>query len=237
MSDRNEDLQCVLERDPAADNRFIVALCYPGYHAVRAYRRAHRLYLNNHKKLARIVSEICRFRTGVDIHPAAQIGKRLFIDHATGVVIGETTIIGDDCTIYQGVTLGGTGKDTGKRHPTIGNNVTISAGSSVLGPVTIGDHAKVGAGAVVLCDVPEYSTVVGVPGHIVRTRKCPAGICEAPDCSNCTKECTGKCDKNPEECEFHNKEDVDLDQIHLPDPIQLQINELVNRIEKLENKK
>ena len=163
-----EDIRCILDRDPAARNALEVFFCYPGYHAVRAYRRAHWLYTHGMKTLARLVSEWCRFRTGVDIHPAAQIGRRLFIDHACGVVVGETTVIGDDVTLYQGATLGGTGKDTGKRHPTLENDVMVSAGAKVLGPLTVGAHSKIGAGSVVLKDVPPYSTVVGVPGRVVK---------------------------------------------------------------------
>ncbi len=238
MFKNDEDLQCVLERDPAADNPLTVKLCYPGYHAVKAYRRAHKLYQKNHKILARLVSEIARFRTGVDIHPAAKIGKRLFIDHAGGVVVGETTIIGDDCTMYQGVTLGGTGKESGKRHPTIGNNVMISAGSSILGPVTVGDHAKIGAGAVVLRDVPPHSTVVGVPGHVVRMRRCPKGMLTEDACETCTKEDPMNCEACTVDCPMraYGEEGVDLDQIHLPDPVQAQIDELRKRIEELENR-
>ena len=172
-----EDIRCILDRDPAARNALEVFFCYPGYHAVRAYRRAHWLHEHGFPTLARFWSEWCRFRTGVDIHPAAKIGRRLFIDHAAGVVVGETTVIGDDVTLYQGATLGGTGKDSGKRHPTIGNHVTISAGAAVLGPFTVGDHAKIGAGAVVLSEVPPYATVVGVPGHVVRMRRCPYAAC------------------------------------------------------------
>lgn len=235
-----EDIRCILDRDPAARNALEVFFCYPGYHAVRAYRRAHWLYTHGMKTLARLVSEWCRFRTGVDIHPAAQIGRRLFIDHACGVVIGETTVIGDDVTLYQGATLGGTGKETGKRHPTIGNNVTISAGAAVLGPFHVGDHAKIGAGAVVLSEVPPYATVVGVPGQIVRMRCCPAGL----DHANCGKrsetcEYAKKCEA-PAACCPRNAEGeagVDLDQVNLPDPVQRQIRELTERIERLEKQR
>ena len=162
------DIRCVLDRDPAARSAWEVFLCYPGFHAVRWHRFAHFLHRHGRRTLARLVAEWCRFFTGVDIHPAARIGKRLFIDHGEGVVIGETAEIGDDVTIYQGATLGGTGKESGKRHPTIGNHVTISAGAAVLGPFTVGDYAKIGAGAVVLSEVPPCATVVGVPGHVAR---------------------------------------------------------------------
>lgn len=169
MFDRiKEDLQCVKDRDPAARGYLEIMLLYPGYKAVRSYRKAHWLY--NHKMffLARAVSQRCVKKTNIEIHPGAKIGRRIFIDHGTGVVIGETTIIGDDCTIYQGATLGGTGKDHGKRHPTIGNNVMIGAGAKVLGPMKIGDNSNVAAGAVVLSEIPPNSTAVGVPARIVK---------------------------------------------------------------------
>ena len=163
-----EDLQCVKERDPAARSNLEIMLLYPGYKAVRAYRRAHWFY--NHKMyfLARAISQCSVKKTNIEIHPGAQIGRRFFIDHGTGVVIGETAIIGDDCTIYQGVTLGGTGKDHGKRHPTLGNNVLVGAGAKVLGPFTIGDNSNVAAGSVVLSAIPENSTAVGSPARVVK---------------------------------------------------------------------
>ncbi len=163
-----EEIDAVLARDPAVRSRLEVVLCYPGFKAIVRHRRAHRAYERGHYLLARLLSQRARRKTGIEIHPGAQIGQRLFIDHGSGVVIGETAIIGDDVTLYQGVTLGGTGKDTGKRHPTIGNHVTIGAGAKVLGPITIGDHVKIGAGAIVLKDVPDHCTVVGNPGRIVR---------------------------------------------------------------------
>lgn len=166
--DINEDIQAVLSRDPAARNGFEVLLCYPGIWALIMHKPAHWLYLHNLKLIARLVSQWTRFFTGIEIHPGATIGRRCFIDHGMAVVIGETTEIGDDVTIYQAVTLGGTGKDTGKRHPTIGNNVVISSGAKVLGPFKVGDHSKIGAGSVVLEAVPENCTVVGIPGKIVR---------------------------------------------------------------------
>lgn len=162
-----EDIETVFERDPAARNWFEVLLCYPGVHALFWHRFAHWLYRKHRFLTARIISEVSRFITGIEIHPGAQIGHRLFIDHGMGVVIGETAEIGDDVTIYQGVTLGGTGKEKGKRHPTIGNRVMISAGAKVLGSIKVGDNAKIGAGAVVLQEVPSNTTVVGVPGRIV----------------------------------------------------------------------
>lgn len=162
-----EDIASVFERDPAAKNAFEVLLCYSGLHAVWFYRINHRLWTRGIRTLARFLSQFARFITGIEIHPGAQIGRRLFIDHGMGVVIGETSIIGDDVTLYQGVTLGGTGKETGKRHPTIGSNVVVGGGAKVLGNITVGENCRVGAGSVVLRDVPDNSTVVGVPAHIV----------------------------------------------------------------------
>ena len=162
------DVEIVRERDPAARSTAEVLLLYSGLHAMFAYRVAHKLYLSEHYFSARLISQLARNITGIEIHPGATIGSGLFIDHGMGVVIGETTEIGNNCTLYQGVTLGGTGKHTGKRHPTLGNNVLVGAGSRVLGPVTIGDNAKIAAGAVVLKDVPENSTAVGIPAKIVR---------------------------------------------------------------------
>jgi serine O-acetyltransferase len=162
-----EDIDSVQERDPAARSRLEVFLCYPGLWAVWMQRISHALWNAHLPLLARLVSQIARFFTGVDIHPGAQLGRRLFIDHATGVVIGETAIVGDDVTMYQGVTLGGTGKQHGKRHPTICDRVFIGNNANVLGNVTVGENSRVGAGSVVLSDVPPNSTVVGVPAHIV----------------------------------------------------------------------
>ena len=163
-----DDIHAVLERDPAARNSFEVLLLYPGVSAVFWHRFSHFLFKHNLKFLARWISQTTRFFTGIEIHPGATIGKRFFIDHGMGVVIGETTIIGDDCTIYQGVTLGGTGKDHGKRHPTLGNNVMVGSGAKILGPFTVGDNSKIAAGAVVLSEVPPDSTCVGVPARIVK---------------------------------------------------------------------
>lgn len=163
-----EDIRLIKERDPAARSSFEVWLLYSGLHAVRSYRRAHWFYKRKMYLVARWISEFARFRTGIEIHPGAKIGKGLFIDHGMGVVIGETTEIGENCTIYQGVTLGGTGKDKGKRHPTIGNNVMIGAGAKILGPFKVGDNAKIAANAVVLNEVPANCTAVGVPANVVR---------------------------------------------------------------------
>ena len=163
-----EDIQAVMDRDPAARNFFEIYFLYPGVKALRMYRRAHFFYKHKMFFLARYVSQKAARKTGIEIHPGATIGKRLVIDHGTGVVIGETAEIGDDVLIYQGVTLGGTGKDVGKRHPTIGNGVMISSGAKVLGPFKVGDGARIAAGAVVLEEVPAGATVVGVPARVVR---------------------------------------------------------------------
>ncbi len=199
-----KDIDAVLTRDPAAKSRLEVLLCYPGLKAIRAHRRAHKHYLKGHMLLARLISQHARNRTGIEIHPGAKIGEGLFIDHGDGVVIGETAEIGDNVTIYQGVTLGGTGKETGKRHPNIGNGVTIGAGAKVLGPITIGDNSKVGAGAIVLKDVPPNCTVVGNPGRVVK-KKQPLKAGE-----------------------------VDLDQVNLPDPVQERMESLIARLSNLE---
>ncbi|MFZ5634555.1 MAG: serine O-acetyltransferase [Bacillota bacterium] len=161
------DIQAVFERDPAAKSVLEVLLCYPGFHAIMIHRVAHFFYRHKLFLIARIISQISRFLTHIEIHPGARIGEGLFIDHGAGVVIGETTEIGNNVTIYQGVTLGGTGKEKGKRHPTIGNNVVISTGAKILGSFTVGDNSKIGAGSVVLSSVPPNSTVVGVPGKVV----------------------------------------------------------------------
>ena len=221
------DIRCVLDRDPAARNALEVFFCYPGFHAVFWHRAAYFL----HKLLARIISQLTRFFTGIEIHPGAKIGKRCFIDHGMGLVVGETTVIGDDVTLYQGVTLGGTGKETGKRHPTIGNRVTVASGAKVLGPFTVGDGAKIGAGSVVLKEVPPYATVVGVPGRVVKVSGCTRLEDGEPMCARCNMECQqGKpcplgahatcaqcqapCGKNKQ-----GEAGVDLDQVDLPDPV------------------
>ena len=162
-----EDVAAVLDRDPAAKSTFEVLVLYSGLHALWAYRVLHWMWTHGWRFLARALSQLARLFTGIEIHPGAEIGRRFFIDHGMGVVIGETAIIGDDVTLYQGVTLGGTGKETGKRHPTICNNVVVGTGARVLGNITIGENSRVGAGSVVLRDVPDNSTIVGVPGHIV----------------------------------------------------------------------
>ena len=200
------DIAAVRQRDPAAKSDLEVLLLSSGVHAILAYRVAHKLYLSRHYFPARMISQLARFCTGIEIHPGATIGKGFFIDHGMGVVIGETTEIGDNCSIYQGVTLGGTGKDVGKRHPTLGNNVMVGAGAKVLGPFTIGDDSKIAAGAVVLKEIPDNSTAVGVPAQVVRRDGKRVGG------------------------------DVDIDQIHVPDPIAQEIARLEARICELEQK-
>ncbi len=195
-----EDVATVRERDPAASGKLEVLLLYPGLHAIWYYRVAHALQNRGMVFLARAISQHAAKVTGIEIHPAAQIGKRFFIDHGHGVVIGETTEIGDDVTLYQGVTLGGTGKETGKRHPNIGDGVMIGAGAKVLGPITIGANTNVASGAVVLQDIPENSTAVGVPAQVVR----------------------------------RNGVRIDnLDQIHVPNPVQEEIERLQGQIDEL----
>ena len=201
MFDRlKEDIQAVKDRDPAATSTLQILLLYPGLKAIRMHRRANWLWRHNHKFWARYVSQRAVRKTGIEIHPAAKIGRRFFIDHGTGVVIGETAEIGDDVTLYQGVTLGGTGKDTGKRHPTIGNGVLIGAGAKVLGPFKVGDNSNIAAGAVVLEEIPPDSTAVGVPARVVTRR--------------------GK--------------RVDLDQVHIPDPVSQELCKMSVHIERLE---
>jgi len=163
----SEHVTSIMERDPAPRSRLEVLLCYPGLHAIWIHRFTHWLYGLRLYLLARLISQWARWMTGIEIHPGAQIGRRLFIDHGMGVVIGETAIVGDDVTIYQGVTLGGTGKDKGKRHPTILSQVVIGTGAQVLGNITVGVNSRVGAASVVIDDVPDNSTIVGVPGHII----------------------------------------------------------------------
>lgn len=195
------DIRAIMDRDPAARNGFEVFFLYSGFHAVLFYRLSHWLYKKKRFTLARFISQTTRFFTGIEIHPGAKIGKGLFIDHGTGVVIGETTEIGDNCTVYQGVTLGGTGKDIGKRHPTIGDNVLIGAGAKVLGPFKVGNNSKVAANAVVLSEIPENSTCVGVPARIVK---------------------------------INNERISEFDNVHIPDPVSMELCRLQARIDKLD---
>ena len=197
-----EDLQCIKDRDPAARSSLEIMFLYPGFKAVRMYRRAHWCYTHKLYFLARMISQHCVRRTNIEIHPGATIGRRLFIDHGTGVVIGETAVIGDDCILYQGVTLGGTGKDQGKRHPTLGNNVLVGAGAKVLGPFTIGDNSNVASGSIVLSEIPPNCTAVGIPAKIVKQD----GI----------------------------RVKDRLDQIHVADPVELEISGLRARLDMLE---
>lgn len=180
------DINTILKNDPAARSSLEVLLLYPSIHALIFYRISHFLYSKKLFFLARFISQIGRFLTGIEIHPGAKIGRGLFIDHGMGVVIGETTEIGDDVTLYHGVTLGGTGKHKGKRHPTVGNNVVVGTGAKVLGPITIGDNSKIGANAVVLKDVPSNATAVGMPARVVSIR--PSTIIEIKDFKGIKKE-------------------------------------------------
>jgi serine O-acetyltransferase len=165
-----EQIDTIFREDPAAKSVAEIVLCYPGFHAILMHRLAHKLYTWDVPLVPRILSQVSRFFTGIEIHPGATIGRRFFIDHGMGVVIGETAEIGDDCLLYQGVTLGGTGNEKGKRHPTLGNGVVVGTGAKVLGDIRIGDYVKIGAGSVVVHPVPDHSTVVGIPGRVVRTR-------------------------------------------------------------------
>lgn len=170
FSQIKEDIKTIYEKDPAAENILEVLFCYPGLHALILHRIAHKLNYWKIPLIPRIISNISRLITGIEIHPAARIGRRFFIDHGMGVVIGATTIIGDDVLLYQGVTLGGTGNEHGKRHPTLGNNIVVGAGAKVLGNIQIGDNSRIGAGSVVIDHVPENSTVIGVPGRVVKQK-------------------------------------------------------------------
>lgn len=198
-----EDIRMVKEKDPAARTSLEILLAYSGLHAVIFHRIAHWFYLRKFYLIARLISQFSRFLTGIEIHPGAKIGKGLLIDHGSGVVIGETAEIGDNCLIYQGVTLGGTGKESGKRHPTLGNNVMVGSGARVLGPFKVGDNAKIAANAVVLEEVPENSTAVGVPARIVRI--------EGQKVNN----------------------NQDLDQVHIPDPVSQELCRQLVKIEEL----
>ena len=173
-----EQIDTIFREDPAAKSVLEIVLCYPGFHAILFHRLAHQLYTAGVPLFPRIMSQLSRFLTGVEIHPGAKIGRRFFIDHGSGVVIGETAEIGDDCLVYQGVTLGGTGNEKGKRHPTLGNRVVVGTGAKVLGGIRIGDDVKIGAGSVVVHPVPDRSTVVGIPGRVVRTKREAAGLLE-----------------------------------------------------------
>ncbi len=209
-----EDIALIRERDPAARGTLEILLTYPSLRALRSYRRANWFYRHGMFTLARIISQHARNRTGIEIHPGATIGKGLFIDHGMGVVIGETAVIGDNCLLYQGVTLGGTGKDKGKRHPTLGDNVLVGSGAKVLGPFTVGNNVKIAANAVVLSAIPDDCTAVGVPARIVKRRG---------------------------EKVSEKKVTQDIDQIHIPDPVSqelcrmhIEIERMQKRLEELE---
>lgn len=215
----HKDIQVVFERDPAARSVLEVLFCYPGLHAIWFHRLSHPLYKRGWILLPRMISNLARFLTGIEIHPGATLGEGLFIDHGTGIVIGETTEVGNNVTLYQGVTLGGTGKEKGKRHPTIGNNVVVASGAKVLGSFKVGDNAKIGAGSVVLTAVPPNSTVVGIPGKVVLRDGEKINTCAA----------------TPE---------VDLEHNQLPDPVaemmqclQRTIIRLEDRVEQLEKER
>lgn len=251
-----KDIKAVKQRDPAARNLLEILLCYPGVHAIFWHRIAHGLWKAHLKLIARVISSWTRFFTGIEIHPGARIGPGFFIDHGMGVVIGETTEIGKNVTLYQGTTLGGTGKETGKRHPTIGDSVVVATGAKVLGPFMVGARSKIGAGAVVLKEVPPDCTVVGIPGRVVRKNGCPVGpdgelLCVTepgaePPCDR-DEPCTeGKAQEAPSPVrdgvrardaakpKTQNGDDVDLDQVHLPDPIMNEIHRLHQRVHRLE---
>lgn len=205
MFDRiKEDIALIKERDPAARSSFEILLTYPSLVAIRSYRRANWFYRRGMYTMARIISQRARKRTGIEIHPGATIGRGLFIDHGMGVVIGETAVVGDNCLIYQGATLGGTGKDKGKRHPTLGNNVLVGAGAKVLGPFTVGNNVKIAANAVVLNAIPDNCTAVGVPARVVKMN--------------------GK--------RVHSVTS-EIDQIHIPDPVSLELCRMRDEIDKL----
>jgi len=204
-----EDIQAVKERDPAARNGIEVFFLYSGLHAIWYHRLSHTLYKHKWYGLARFISQWARFWTGIEIHPGAEIGRGVFIDHGAGIVIGETAVVGDCCTIYQGATLGGTGKETGKRHPTLGNHVLVGCGAKILGPFSVGDNSKIAANAVVLREVPANCTAVGVPASVVRRDGKKVG-------------------------ESAYKPDMDV--IHIPDPVNRKMEMLLLRMEQLEQK-
>jgi len=202
-----EQIETVFRNDPAAKSVVEILLCYPGFHAIMAHRLAHWFHGTGVPVVPLLISQFSRTFTGIEIHPGAKIGRRFFIDHGSGVVVGETAEIGDDVLLYQGVTLGGTGKEKGKRHPTLGNHVVVGSGAKILGNIHIGDHVKVGAGSVVVKPVPDHSTVVGVPGRVVRMRG----------------------EALPEDSEV-------LEHGHLPDPEAQAIEDLTKRMEQLEER-
>ena len=233
-----KDIRVIFERDPAAKSILEVIFCYSGLHAIWFHRLSHFLFKRGWIVSARLISNFCRFLTGIEIHPGATIGEGLFIDHGTGIVIGETAEIGNNVTLYQGVTLGGTGKEKGKRHPTIGNNVVMATGAKVLGSFKVGDHAKIGAGSVVLKEVPPHATVVGIPGRIVVLHG--KRVRNEEDFKNAWLalcESRGIDIKNPKiHAEICDEIDVDLNHDLLPDPDREMIEVALRQIQRLESK-
>ena len=222
-----KDIRVVFERDPAARSVWEVIFCYSGLHAIWMHRVSHALYRRGWVLLPRMISNFCRFLTGIEIHPGATIGEGLFIDHGMGIVIGETAELGRNVTLYQGVTLGGTGKEKGKRHPTIGNNVVVASGAKVLGSFTVGDHAKIGAGSVVLKPVPAYATVVGIPGRIVVMNGKRVHDQQLKD---------ARISVDEEIREIEEENDVDLCHDKLPDPEEEMIQCMLRNMQRLEKK-
>ena len=225
-----KDIRVIFERDPAARSVIEVVCCYSGLHAIWLHRISHKLYLKGWVLLPRMISNLGRFLTGIEIHPGATIGEGLFIDHGTGIVIGETAELGKNVTLYQGVTLGGTGKEKGKRHPTIGNNVVVASGAKVLGSFTVGDHAKIGAGSVVLKAVPAYATVVGIPGRVVVMHGKRVGEPVYTD------EMMKLLDTDIDSAEMVEEQDVDLNHDELPDPVRDLMLEMSQRLETMEKR-
>jgi len=233
-----KDIRVIFERDPAAKSVLEVVLCYSGLHAIWLHRISHALFKRGWIVSARLVSNFCRFLTGIEIHPGATIGDGLFIDHGTGIVIGETAELGKNVTLYQGVTLGGTGKEKGKRHPTIGNNVVVATGAKVLGSFKVGDHAKIGAGSVVLKEVPPHATVVGIPGRVVvlhGTRIHNEEEYRAALIKMC-KERGLNVDNPQTRAEILEELDVDLNHDILPDPEREMIEVALRQIQRLETR-
>ena len=233
-----KDIRVIFERDPAAKSVLEVIFCYSGLHAIWMHRISHALFKRGWIVAARLVSNFCRFLTGIEIHPGATIGDGLFIDHGTGIVIGETAEIGKNVTLYQGVTLGGTGKEKGKRHPTIGNNVVVATGAKVLGSFKVGDHAKIGAGSVVLKEVPPYATVVGIPGRVVVLHG--KRIHNEEDYRKAWLDFCAKRGMNVNDPKIHDEIceeiDVDLDHDLLPDPDREVIEIALRQIQRLEER-
>ncbi len=225
-----KDIRVIFERDPAARSVIEVVCCYSGLHAIWLHRISHKLYLKGWVLIPRMISNLGRFLTGIEIHPGATIGEGLFIDHGTGIVIGETAELGRNVTLYQGVTLGGTGKEKGKRHPTIGNNVVVASGAKVLGSFTVGDHAKIGAGSVVLKAVPAYATVVGIPGRVVVMHGKRVGEPVYTD------EMMKLLDTDIDSAEMVEEQDVDLNHDELPDPVRDLMLEMSQRLEMMEKR-